>query len=435
MRGCWVGWRRTLATGSEGYSKKEYGHFSSHSKCLSLVLVQTSQAPGVFKRHTKSGRTLAEEVLQERGGVLVTLDNLLQLYAARADPVGFVQALVKNNRCVGIDEVQRVPDLVLVVKEVIDRDRLPGRFLLTGSSDILNVRGVQDSLAGRTETVELEVFSQAELHGVAETFIDRVFDSTPLNFKRSALLRSDYLEFACVGGYPEVFARDPSRRRGWFRSYTKSLVNHDLSDTGVRRDDLFGPLLHACAAKTATELKVANLASDLQAPASTLPILLDKLESMYLIKRIPAWSSNLSERVIRRPKLVMADSALAAALSNLDARRAEVGRDPDLAGAMIETFVIGELRRQLGFTQGEFQMFHYRDREHREIDLVLESADGSVIAVEIKASSTPVSSDMKWVRWLSEKLGNRFVAGILLHTGQDSVAFSPKLYALPISTL
>ena len=243
--------------------------------------------------------TLATVVADARGGRVVTLDDEPVRRAALADPAGFVESV---EGLLVIDEVQRAPELMLAIKATVDRDRRPGRFLLTGSANVLRLRSVQDSLAGRAETIELFGFSQGELRGVRERFVDRVMSEVlPVSWE-SAMSRPDYIEAACIGSYPEAVFRSERRRGAWFGSYARRIVERDAVDvSGLQRLGDLGRLLELVAARNATELNIADVAADAGFPARTLPPYLDLLETLYLIWRVPAWSTNLTSRVAERP--------------------------------------------------------------------------------------------------------------------------------------
>lgn len=379
--------------------------------------------------------TLLREIVAERGGRLVTFDDELTRAAARADPVGFLDQL--PDRLLAIDEVQRVPELVLALKLVVDRDTRPGRFLLTGSANLLRLPAVEDSLAGRAESIELYGFSQGELAGRRERFVDRILDGETFLGHESGLHRADYLERAVAGSYPEALARPAGRRRNqWLENYLARIVERDAPDvSNLRRLGELPVILRILAARDSEELNVARIASDTGIPASTLAPHLELLETLYLLQRIPAWSTNLSKRVVLRPKTALLDTGLAARLLNVSARGASPQVNGDVAGHLLEGFVAGELRRQLGWAEQGARISHYRDRTGDEVDLILEADDGRVAAVEVKAASSVGLRDAKWLLKLRDRLGDRFVAGVVLHTGGTSGPFGDRVSAVPMDVL
>ena len=368
-------------------------------------------------------------------GRLVTFDDDVTRASAQADPVGFLEQNPEG--ALAIDEVQRVPEIVLALKLVVDRDPRPGRFLLTGSADLLRLPATGDSLAGRAESVELLGFSQGELTGHVEQFIDRAFDGDRFLGHAGGMSRSDYLERAVAGSYPEVLTRSPGRRRHqWMDSYLERIVRRDASEisSSPRLDDL--PLvLRVLAARNSDELNVADIASITGIPATSLNRLIDLLETLYLVQRIPAWSTNLTKRAVSRPKVALLDSGLAARLVNTSV--AALGPDAmtPIAGHLLEAFVAGEIRRQLTWAETPVRMSHFRDRSAGEVDLILESDDGRVVGLEVKSAATVTARDARWLAHLRDSLGERFVCGIVLHTGRSGGPLGDRLAAVPMDAL
>ncbi len=377
--------------------------------------------------------TLAGEVAGLRGGRVVTLDDDAVRAAAAVDPAGFIDAAPG---LLVIDEVQRVPALLLAIKAAVDRDRRPGQFLLAGSANLLRLRSVRDSLAGRAETIELFGFSQGELRGEREQFIDRAMTTVLDVGWKSPMTRREYLDAACTGGYPEVVFRRLHRRAAWYDSYTSRIVDRDAADvSSLQRLGDLGRLVRLLAARNASELNVADVSADGGFPARTLPPYLDLLETLYLTWRVPAWSTNLTQRVTARPKIVVLDSGLAAHQMNLSPESMHPTRQPEPAGGLLEAFVLGELRKQIGWSDNRVRIFHYRDRTGPEVDILLEHPDGRIVGIEVKASSNIGLRTFRWLSKLRDGLGPRFVQGIVLHTGTDALAFGDRLTAQPIAAL
>ncbi|MDQ1294234.1 MAG: uncharacterized protein QG608_2117 [Actinomycetota bacterium] len=379
--------------------------------------------------------TLVRQTVERLGGRLVTLDDDLTREAAVADPAGFLRQNPEG--LLAIDEVQRAPGLVLALKAAVDADPRPGRFLLTGSADLLRLPTMQDSLAGRAENVDLYGFSQGEIAGVRERFVERILNGDTFLDHRGALSRTDYLIRACAGGYPEALTRPAGRRRSaWFDNYVRRIVERDAPDLSrLQRLSELPLLLRLLAARNANELNVSGLASDAGIPVRTLGPYLDLLETLFLVHRLPSWSTNLSSRVIARPKIVLQDTGLAARLINASALGATTNADAQAVGSLLEGFVAGELRRQLTWSDQNARLFHHRDRQGSEVDFLLETDDGRVAGIEVKAASTVTARDTKWLAQLRDRLGDRFVAGVVLHTGDASFPFGPRVAAVPLDVL
>lgn len=379
--------------------------------------------------------TLAQGVVEGREARVLNLDGTAPYNAAKADPDAFVR---QTEGLLVIDEVQRVPELVRAMKEAVDEDRRPGRFLITGSANLLEIPGTQESLAGRAETVTLYGLSQGELRGKREDFIDRLLggDEAALGARSSALKREDYLEVLCAGSYPEPLNRTPRRRNAWFDNYLNRIMTRDVQDLSrLAHLDRLPNLLRLLAANNSGELVKSRIAKDADIPERSLPPYLDLLETLYLIHTVPAWGQNLTKRVAARPKVSLLDTGLAARLNNVTAAAMAPGRVSDVAGGLFEAFVSGELRRQLAWSESQASLFHFRDRDGLEVDLVLESADRHVAGIEMKAAGNVTKGDFKGLTFLRDKLQGRFSMGVVLYTGTWALPFGDRLWALPYSAM
>lgn len=362
----------------------------------------------------------------------VTLDDAAVLSAARSDPTGFLTGL---DRPIVLDEVQRAPELFLAIKAAIDRNRAPGHFLLTGSANPLLLPKLSESLVGRMEILNLWPFSPGELEGRSEDFIDRIFASKPPQFPASDLSRSELVKRVLTGGYPEVVGKaSTSRRSAWFRSYVTTIVQREVRDlANIERLTIMPRLLSLLAARAGALMNHTELSSSLGLPQSTLKRYMALFEMTFLSQPLPAWSTNIGKRLIRSRKVFLNDTGLLAHLIGLNEER--IKADPNTFGPLLENFVIMELRKQATWSKIQPQFSHFRTRKGQEVDIVLENAAGEVVGIEVKASSTVKSSDFKGLRYLNQLLGDRFLRGIVLYTGDQSVPFGSNLYAMPVSTL
>lgn len=378
--------------------------------------------------------TLARSLVAERpDAVYVSLDDRRIRLAAEADPHGFV---TDRPGLLAVDEIQRVPDLLLAIKSVVDLDSRPGQFLVTGSSQLSANRRVSETLAGRIERFELWPFSQGELAGSRETFLDLLLDAAVPSHS-SSLTKRDYLTLASAGGYPEAVRRAPDRRAGWFDAYVETVVEREAPAISASPSTGELPrLVRLVAARQAAVLNVADLARDARLPERTVHRYLDVLEAVFLVRRIPAWSPNLAQREVRAPKIVVTDPGLAVALRGLDVDalvRPEVAHGAD--GAVLEGFVLTELIRQLGWSRHRARLLHYRDRQLAEIDVVVETADGRVAGIEVKAGADIDRRDVRHLTKLRDRLGARFIAGVVLNSGPTALPLGDRLVAVPISAL
>ncbi len=379
--------------------------------------------------------TLVQEMLARRVGRYVSLDDANLRAAAVADPVTFVEQFPDG--CLGIDEVQRAPELMLALKIAVDRRRRPGRFLLTGSANLLHLPAMEDSLAGRAESVELFGLSQGERSGHLERFVDRAFEKDLILDAPGLLDRADYLALVCEGSYPEAIARSTARRRAaWFDNYATRIVTRDASDiTQLRHLGDLPTLLRLLAAHTASSVAKATLSRESGIPETTLPPYLDLLETLYLVQRVPAWPNNLAGRVARAAKLALLDSGLAARMLNVSAASLAADMHPDPAGRLVETFVLAELRKQIPYSDTRPMLLHWRDRTGPEVDAMLEAPDGRVVGLEVRAGATLGAADFKWLSLLRDRIRRRFVGGFVFYAGRDPLPWGDRLAGVPLSTL
>lgn len=372
--------------------------------------------------------TLAELALAKlEGGRARFLDDPATRSSAQSDPTRFV----RYDGTLLIDEVQRVPDLWLAIKNEVDRDPRPGRFLLTGSARLLGLSSLPDALPGRSETIELWPLSQGEIDGRPDGFVDAVFThGVSVPAADGELRRHDYITRALRGGYPESVRRDQPRRRSrFFENYVADLLARDVKQVAhIERSSDMRRLLSLLAAQTAGLVNYNRMASELSISAPTVKNYIQILETIYLVRLVPAWSANLTTRAVATPKVMFVDCGLAGFLA--------AGRTGDaVVGNLIENFVLGELARQLTWSDVSARLFHYRDRDQVEVDAVLEDNAGNVIGIEVKASETARSEDFAGLRHLQQKLGSRFRAGFVLYCGRQNLPFGPDLACMPISAL
>jgi uncharacterized protein len=358
------------------------------------------------------------------------LDDPATLRAARDDPADFVE----HDGLLVIDEVQLAPELFRSIKVAVDTDPRPGRFLLTGSAQVLALRDLPDALPGRMEIVELWPFSQGEIDHSPDAFVDAAFARGPALSRTSTLRKRDYLERVTRGGYPEAVRRSPRRRAAFFDSYLTNLIERDVMELAAieRRGDL-RRLLSLLAGRSGGLLVPAALAAASGIPRTTLNRYLELLTTVFLIKQIPAWSTGQTQRAIGTSKLAFVDTGIASHLLGQDAAR--LGEPDGAAGPMIETFVLTELGRQLTWCSERARLYHYRTKDKIEVDAVLETPDGRVVAIEVKAGATVRAEDLAGLRHLATRLGSRLVAGYVLYTGQQTLPFGDRLRALPIDAL
>lgn len=375
--------------------------------------------------------TLVRSVAGARVAEWRDLDLPQDRQSALADPVGFVSF----DGLMVIDEIQRAPELLLAIKASVDADPRPGRFLLTGSARLLGLRDLPDALPGRMETIELWPFSQGEIDGAADSFVDVAFRSGPQLHHESTVSRADYADRLVRGGLPEAVRRaDPRRRGRFFDSYLQNLIDREVRQlVEIERAPQLATLIRLLAARSGQLVRAGGLESELGISRPTVARYLRLLEEVFLIKRVPAWSRNLGSRVTAATKLIFVDSGMAANLLAFDSHALRRPGAP--FGPLLEGFVLSELARQLTWSRELVDLYHYRDQNQVEVDAILENRRRQVVGIEVKAASTVRSEDFAGLRRVAEKLGDEFLAGIVLYTGNATLPFGPKLRAMPVSAL
>ncbi len=384
-------------------------------------------------RQAGKSTLLAHLAAQRPSTALVTLDAAANLGAARADPEGFALTLHErlDATTVAIDEVQLAPDLFRAIKLAVDRDRRPGRFVLTGSTRLLSLPKLSDSLAGRMEVIDLWPFTQGELAGHHETFVDAAFRGH-LPRVTSDLDRRDLIERALCGGFPPALERAPRRRRSWLTSYVHAIVDRDLAAlAALERLDQIPRIVALLAARTGGLVNLSDVARDAGIPVRTLDSYLTWLERVFLVHRLPGWSSNRTTRARRAPKIHLADSGVLGTYLDVDLE----ATGGSAVGPLLECFVAGEIRRQLAWSETDAELFHFRSQDGAEVDLVIEDRLGRLVGIEVKSSVGIDRRAFRGLRHLQERHPDRFVAGVVLHCGADTLPFGPDLLAMPLAAL
>lgn len=388
----------------------------------------------------QSGKsTLAGQIAAERDAHHITLDDAGPRAAAIADPTGFIE---QADLPLYIDEVQKAPDLLPAIKSRVDSARAGGRraagmFLLTGSANVWATLRISESLAGRAERVQLWPLSQGEIRGQTETFLDDLFAGQVARITNAPVGRGAIAHELVVGGYPEMIARaQPRRRSSWIENYVAMILERDVRDLARKAQQLeeLPRLLRVAAARVATLLEVSGIARETGMPRDTARRYLTLLELLFLLRRAPAWSRNIGQRLIKSPKIWFPDSGLVSQLVGYSATRFQED-DTALAGALFENFVAGELAKQATWSEAEVRLHHFRTAGGREVDLVLETPDGTIAGVESKLAASVSEGDFGGLKHLRDRMGRRFKAGVVLHMGRATLPFGDRLWAVPVSGL
>lgn len=367
------------------------------------------------------------------GGLYMSFDDPNLVSSVRADPIGFVSEL---SGTAILDEVQRVPEVFLPIKAEVDRDRTPGRFLLTGSANPLFIPDVAEALAGRIEVLTLWPFSAAELEGNEEfRLARRLLDADAQRPMPEPVDRDSLVSRILAGGFPEAVERsNPERRSRWFASYLTTILERDVrSVADIARLEQLPGMLSAIASRTRGSLNKSNIGQHLGIPGSSVDRYLTLLERVFLVRRLAAWHTRIGPRLVKAPKLLVCDSGLLCHLLQWEGER--LRSDSIALGLALECFVGMELAKAAAVDPQPPQLMHYRTSKGAEIDFILEASDGRLAAVEVKASSGVDEKDFRQMARLRDALGSRFVRGVVLYAGEKPLPFGEKLDAWPVSAL
>jgi predicted AAA+ superfamily ATPase len=378
----------------------------------------------------RSGKTTLVRKLAEAGRTYITLDDPTTLDAAQSDPVGFIRGL---DRAI-IDEVQRAPDLMLAIKKTVDEDYRPGRFLLTGSANVLTLARVADSLAGRMETLQMLPLAHAEVEGVTPSFLERLFKGK-LQGHQAGITGDHLVKLALLGGFPEAISRESERRRqDWARSYLTSVLTRDLRDIAeIEKLTELPKFVRLVAEHSGQLVNYSQFGSSINVSHKTSQRYVALLEQVFLVATLQPWYTNMLKRIAKTPKLHFLDSGLLATARGLSFGRVKANRSE--FGALLESFVFSEVLKLMTGSDMRLTPYHFRDQQMHEVDIVLERDDGLIVGIEVKAAATVKSSDFAGLRTLAETCKERFAYGVVLYDSADVVPFGERLSAAPLSCL
>jgi len=376
------------------------------------------------------GKTTLVRQFIDKEREYVTLDDDTVLEAVRSDPAGFIRGF----DLVTIDEVQRAPELLRAIKRSVDSDRRAGRFLLTGSANILALPQVSESLAGRMEIVNLMPISRAEIAGKKPLFLKTAFTGKLVK-PGKAMIGDELVHAALVGGYPEMLRRENSRRRQtWARDYVKAIVQRDVRDIAeIEKLDQLPRMLQVLAHHSGQLTNFTQIGGQLGIDDKTTRKYTGILEQLFLVSRVSPWFRNQLKRLIKTPKLHFLDSGLLAALLGLTAE--QIAKDRSTFGALLETFVFSEVMKETAWSDESYTLHHYRDKDQDEVDILVEDERGAMVGIEVKASATVHASDFKGLRKLLDICANDLKLGVVLYDGTKVVPFGDRLFAAPMSCL
>lgn len=360
-----------------------------------------------------------------------TLDNITLMEAALSDPNSFIK---HDNKLMIIDEIQRAPVLLQAIKQEVDSNTKPGRFLLTGSANIQSLPGVVESLAGRVRKIRLRPLAYGEINSRPPAFLSQAYQETFNIYLDQNLTKDQYIIDALLGGYPEARLLSSKEAKDWYRDYLHALMERDLKDiTNIKHHDVMQHFLEILSAWSSKFMDISGIGSNLALSRQTIQAYINALEALYLVERLKPWLKTDYERVNKHHKLFMTDTGTMATL--LRWKLDNVRLDGEKNGKLLETFVFNQLSAHIDAQSDEYQIFHYRDREKREIDFIIENENEELLGIEVKAGTNINIASFKHLLWFQKNHENKKFIGIILYTGQEVLSFGKKMWAVPISAL
>ena len=374
------------------------------------------------------GKTTLVREFASRNRTYITLDDDTVLESVRNDPSGFVRGLDMAI----VDEVQRAPELLRAIKKSVDADRRPGRFLLTGSANVLALPQVSESLAGRMEIITLFPLGRSEILGKPPTFLENALAgkiAKPIEI----IIGDDLVGAVLVGGYPEMLRRKyQKRRRAWARAYVKAIVERDIRDiSDLDKLAQMPRLLQVLAHHSGQLTNFSQLGGQIGLDDKTTRKYIAILEQLFLVHRVEPWFRNQLKRLVKTPKLHFIDSGLLAV--TVGATEERIAKDRSILGPLLETFLFSEVMKQAFWLDETCTLHYYRDKDQDEVDIVVESENGAIVGLEIKATATVNAGDFRGLRKLSEASGRNFKLGLVLYDSENTVPFGDNMFAAPIS--
>lgn len=378
------------------------------------------------------GKTTLVKQLQCPDQTYITLDDLNQLQLAKADPIGFIRGL--RARHIIIDEIQRAPELFLPIKQAVDENRLPGRYILTGSANAMMLPNVADSLAGRMEVIHLWPLAACEIDHHDTSFLAKILAGQVPTSKKTRI-REELIIRVLSGGFPEALLRkNDSRRISWFQQYMQSMIQKDLQSLGhIDHIDTMNKLIHSFANQTGNLMNFSKVGSQLGLSRQTVMRYAQLLEQLFIFQPLPAWHRNDNKRLIKTSKAHLTDSGLLSALRRMNHQK--INREPHAFGALLENYVLGELRRLASWYDEPLYFSHYRDKDKKEVDIVIENLAGQVIGIEVKAGATLHPQDYHGLQRLKNAAGPQFLLGLVLYDGDHTNAIGENIFSTPLASL
>jgi len=381
----------------------------------------------------QSGKTTIVKTIIDEKWDYISFDDTAQLNIAKSDPVGFVRNIPKEKSVV-LDEVQRLPELFVSIKQAVDEHRIPGRFLLTGSANALLLPTLSDSLAGRMEMIQLNTLSECEILDREPSFLKKIMEGNAPDTKEIRV-RNYLINRIVTGCFPEPLQREKEARiKAWYDNYLQSLIQKDIRDLGhIEHHREMTQLLKALTLYSGNLINFSELGGKLELHRTTVKKYTNLLEQLFLLEYLPPWHCNDYKRLIKTPKIHITDTGIICAARGINAHKFTA--NPDILGSVLETFVFNELRKQANFINEKLKFYHYRDKDNVEVDIVIENSSDELIGIEVKATASIKQSDLVGLKKLEEIANKKFKMGVLLYDGDHTTSFGDKLFAVPIASL
>ena len=375
--------------------------------------------------------TLAQTLIDDSWGY-ITLDDQSQLNIIKDDPVGFIRNLPQER--VVIDEVQRLPELFSAIKQAVDENRIPGKFILTGSANALLLPKLSDSLAGRMESISLMTLSEYEINQTKPVFLNKLLQQqAPVT--KQVRIRDYLLDRLVTGCFPEALSRKTHQRSyAWYSNYVQNLIQRDVRDiSDIQHPELMAKLMNVIMCHSGQLINFSDLGNKVKLDGVTVKKYIALLEQLFLVKKLPAWHSSEYKRLVKMPKIHAVDTGMMCAVRGLNKQK--LMNNPMLIGPLLETFVFNELCKQAVWIDEPLYFYHYRDKNQVEVDIIIETGCGDYIAIEIKASASLSAKDFAGLKKFKSITKQKFKFGILLYDGDHTNCFGDNLFAVPIAAL
>ncbi|MCC7527175.1 MAG: ATP-binding protein [Candidatus Melainabacteria bacterium] len=411
-----------------------------------IEALQTSRIVNIVGPRQAGKSTLVEKQVPVAEYITMDSDTIRNTFST--DAYAQLRTIANRHKATGLpialDEVQRVPEITLALKRIVDEDNRKGQFVLTGSADVFSLARAGDSLAGRVHTLILRPLSAAEIKGAGVCRLLDAVEFKPVEIMSTLPPPSPYSRVGAIdlmlrGGFPEIRPLDDRQRMGRYGSYIDSIIVKDVPIVApVRKPDLLRRLIDQLAARTAQELNMSKLCTAVGARKETVGDWLDTLERLCMVQRSPSWASSDVKKAVHWPKLHFLDTGCATALRNETADSFDIGADPTALGAILESYVYSELDKTLPLLNSQWHLSHWRSK-NAEIDIIAEGPGRRLALFEMKASSTVSQADFKPIDWfLQEGPGKSYAAksvGFVVYLGDQLLAMGPGRICFPLSML